>query len=904
MSDSCTQGIDRRRALVDRSSTSYGVDFVDVVQMQPPKLRVHLLGAPRSWAWLRAEDVIVQHATSERRVNVQLCDVTETPRRWVEFTIDGAVCPGAHRLTIAPPEISPQPDEFFASCEFHFQTPADATQARQQRPPIAALTTTPAEINYLAKDYTSFKQLLFDRLAETLPNWRERSPADVGVMLVELLAYEADYLSYFQDAVATEAYLNTCRLRSSLRRHARLMDYRVHEGCNARAWINVEVTTDDVWNLRDVYFLTQGSAAADVGPAWGEPESLPSSRGEVFEPVASGPRPLYRSHNAIRLYDWNGARSCLPRGTTSAALVDSQLDEKKLHLRQGDVVVFEQLAAPEQNDGRDGNHLRCHVARIDKPPKSRTDELTGAHILEISWHQADALPFDLWISDPAAPCEETPPMAQRREPSPWCVAHGNVILADHGAWQQETIDVVFPPAADDSAAQHRGRPVRALLRARNLTYCVALDVAVPATEIMSQDPRQAGPQIVLRSFDETAGACHSELPPVTLHELSCPQQHLLPSLVANATASNPVPGTPSSKRREHFARAKTYAQTLAHLTGVAGRPAMQQHLPDDRHLGRLLHQELNDIWLARADLLDSSSRDRHFVVESKDLGEIALRFGRDGHGQPPTTAKMVANFRVGNGTAGNVPSGAISRVGFRSRAARAACRVSNPLPAMGGVDPEHAEQVRLMAPHAIATHLARAVTTEDYEAIVLAEFSAHVQRAKATRRWTGHEWLILVAIDALGTAQPDETLLRTIHQRLRKYQLVGHTLRVVPAKQVALSLGLSVCVDARHDLERIKSALNERFSSRIATDGSRGMFHPDETTFGEGIAVSRVVTTASGVGGIVDVTVTDLARLDGRPTEVLTTSWLPLSPQEIARLDNDPAHPEHGQLHLELRGGR
>ena len=36
-----------------------------------------------------------------------------------------------------------------------------------------------------------------------------------------VFAYTADYLSYYQDAVATEAYLDTARQRISVRRHVR-----------------------------------------------------------------------------------------------------------------------------------------------------------------------------------------------------------------------------------------------------------------------------------------------------------------------------------------------------------------------------------------------------------------------------------------------------------------------------------------------------------------------------------------------------------------------------------------------------------------------------------------------------------------------------------------------------------
>ena len=78
---------------------------------------------------------------------------------------------------------------------------------------------------------------MLDRLAVTLPAWTERHAPDIWITLVELLAYIGDDLSYYQDAVATEAYLKTARRRVSVRRHARLVDYRLHDGCNARAWV-------------------------------------------------------------------------------------------------------------------------------------------------------------------------------------------------------------------------------------------------------------------------------------------------------------------------------------------------------------------------------------------------------------------------------------------------------------------------------------------------------------------------------------------------------------------------------------------------------------------------------------------------------------------------------------------
>ena len=77
-----------------------------------------------------------------------------------------------------------------------------------------------------------------------LPDWTDRNPADPAVMLVELFATLGDRLAYWQDAVAVEAYLGTARRRTSVRRHARLLDYAVHEGCSARTLLAFTTDSD------------------------------------------------------------------------------------------------------------------------------------------------------------------------------------------------------------------------------------------------------------------------------------------------------------------------------------------------------------------------------------------------------------------------------------------------------------------------------------------------------------------------------------------------------------------------------------------------------------------------------------------------------------------------------------
>ena len=168
-----------------------------------------------------------------------------------------------------------------------------------------------SHIDYLSKDYASFRQLIYDRLALTMPDWQERHVPDIGVTLVELLAYTADYLSYYQDAVATEAYLGTARQRISVRRHARLVDYRMHEGNNARAWVTVSTDTNlDPLKAEDFYFITGFSGIkASSGNLVKEEDltGVPTNWYEVFEPMAekADQKFVFRAaHSEMYFYTW------------------------------------------------------------------------------------------------------------------------------------------------------------------------------------------------------------------------------------------------------------------------------------------------------------------------------------------------------------------------------------------------------------------------------------------------------------------------------------------------------------------------------------------------------------------------------------------------------------------------
>jgi Baseplate J-like protein len=287
------------------------------------------------------------------------------------------------------------------------------------------------QIDYLAKDYASFRRLMLDRLAVLMPDWRERNAADVGIALVELLAYSADRLSYFQDAAATEAYLGTARRRTSVRRHARLVDYPVHEGANARAWICFEVKksgdADGATLEAGTPILTrQPDEAPTIAPARvGQAAALGSAVFETLHDVT-----LSWDRNEIPFYTWGDEECCLPRGSTRATLVGTLA---ALRLRKGDVLVLEEVLGAETGKPEDTDRTHRHAVRLSTKPTERVDPLTTAHVVEVEWQLQDALPFPLCAREFAD---------DAGNPKVAAVARGNVALADHGRTIEETLPVV------------------------------------------------------------------------------------------------------------------------------------------------------------------------------------------------------------------------------------------------------------------------------------------------------------------------------------------------------------------------------------------------------------------------------------------------------------------------------
>lgn len=83
----------------------------------------------------------------------------------------------------------------------------------------------PTSIDYTSKDWAGFTTSMLNYASVIMPNWDTSSEGDFGVMMVELVAYVLDILSFYGDRLTQEAYLPTATQRLSILNIAQLLGY-------------------------------------------------------------------------------------------------------------------------------------------------------------------------------------------------------------------------------------------------------------------------------------------------------------------------------------------------------------------------------------------------------------------------------------------------------------------------------------------------------------------------------------------------------------------------------------------------------------------------------------------------------------------------------------------------------
>ena len=322
----------------------------------------------------------------------------------------------------------PRFDPIFSEIDFRFRPGCFSTNCGPEWTVGVKRKPVPF-IDYLAKDYDSFRHTMITAMMERVPGWEVSSEADLDQVLLDLFSAAADELSDYQDRVMNEAYLATARKRVSLARHARLMDYHIHQGNQASTWIAFELDP-------------AGFAEFDVQPGlevWAGAEKKTDSAAQVFVAGNKEALHLHRFVNRLGLYTWSNSVPSLEAGCTTADLKitpDNLVTATEIQdlIRTGTVkrLLIQERLNPATGvvNGRDPN--KRQLLRLitgppnlsdpnDKAAKAILDPLTGSWMVRVHWREEDKLRSNYCFS------VECPVLVEDVS-----LFHGNLLEVFHG----------------------------------------------------------------------------------------------------------------------------------------------------------------------------------------------------------------------------------------------------------------------------------------------------------------------------------------------------------------------------------------------------------------------------------------------------------------------------------------
>jgi len=243
------------------------------------------------------------------------------------------------------------------------------------------------------------------------------------------------------------------------------------------------------------------------------------------------------------------------------------------------------------------------------------------------------------------------------------------------------------------------------------------------------------------------------------------------------------------------------------------------------------------LWQEVDTLLDSGPADRHFVVRRAADGTASILLGDGVNGYAPPAgsiaipASILADYRTGGGTAGNIPAGSILRPEL------ATIRAATTLGAAGGGRAaESLDTARRFAPRLFRAQ-DRAVSTADYEDLALAVPGIGKARAVAA----GWNTVALFLAPEGRVAEPSEALRASVAAALEPRRILGTELRLLAPDIVEIHVRARVRPGPFTPRNAVRDAViaeMERF------------FAFDAVEFGEPLYLSRLYDRIQSLSGV------------------------------------------------------
>jgi hypothetical protein len=738
--------------------------------------------------------------------------------------------------------------------------------------PLAPKTNPP--IDYLAKDFESFRHTMITWMGQQVPNWEPTSEADLDQVLLELFSVAADELSDYQDRVVNEAYLGTARKRVSLARHARLMDYHLHQGNQASTKLALQVKAPDI--------LTDGFMA------WTDGEFNQSST-IVFAHHRTT-SPLFELAPALQ--------TDLDAAAVSAALRQA-FDDRQWTLSSSVTITITSLGAAWLIDDS-GEHrtfcVRKESGRIYVYAPNLDQRLNQMSLY--TWSEAvptlkaGSTQADLKV-DPTGDED----MAKYVE----------TLIRD-----EAVTTLLVQEELNPLTGQEPGRdPTK-----RQLLRLLPGDENRELRATAMQDPVTSEWYVRVRWKDEDKlkyNYCFTvECGAETVNDVSAFYGNLVN--VHHGRLEQVIfrePGvTLAISGEKHYEKLTAQGRDITICRLPSGPLAYTNTAPGGEIPPRsTLKVEVEvggdrDPWDEAIDLVhsdDSDERGDHFVVETDEEGFSLIRFGDGTNGRKlPPEAVVHCQYQIGDGLEGNIGAEMLTRFTGMSSPSANITQIWNPFDADNGRAPEPVAELIRRVPEAYRYRQLRAVTLRDY--VNRAEELQQVSKASARYMWTGSWRTVRVTVDPVGATSVSEALEEKVMRHLEAVRLIGEDLEIRPPEFVPLEIEVSLCIHSDYWVEHIREILEQEFSDGYTPDGRLGFFHPDRWTFGQALHESQLVGPIQAVRGVDHVLEVKMKRWNAATSG--KAGVITVRSNEIILVKNDPDHKEHGTILFDIQGGR
>lgn len=221
------------------------------------------------------------------------------------------------------PFYSKKPFSFRLDCEAEFDCRLEKNKEDEM------IVQEQQFIDYMAKDYDSFRQSLLDLIPSMAPDWKKFSEADFGMVMIEMFSHVADELSYLQDRVGNDFALENAINRFSVKSHLALIDYTLGNGKTARTFL---------------YFECKDNIKAVVPKGFQASLKVDNADDQIVFELDEDAF-ISSNLNKMTLFCGENSNCVLNQGSTSVLLCVKQDDsggDLNFMLKKGDYVLFEE----------------------------------------------------------------------------------------------------------------------------------------------------------------------------------------------------------------------------------------------------------------------------------------------------------------------------------------------------------------------------------------------------------------------------------------------------------------------------------------------------------------------------------------------------------------------------------